>query len=266
VNSSVSAVIVTYKTPKIRIEKLLSVITPQVGNVFVIENGGSELSGIEYINNPQNNLAIAQNIGIRAAISKGAEYILLLDDDSIPNPKMVSDLLENIRDYDIIGASLRSYSAIRQPFSTSAIRPTRNDSIRDCFWLISSGSLIKKQVFEKIGFMDEAMNIDMVDMDFCTRAKLEGFKIGKAKTEMEHQEGELKSSVFGNYKSYNRERYFIRARNKRLYIHRYFLKYPLQSAYVALSIFKELLKILLLENGKKEKLHSYLNGLRQKFN
>jgi rhamnosyltransferase len=251
-NNSVATVIVTHKTKRDDIEKLLNIISTQVGDVFVVDNGsGSEtikfLSDnptVNFIQSSENNLAKAQNKGIKAALNNGFAFVLLLDDDSIPSTNMVYELMHGMGVFSIVGPCAK-------PIETG---------VRQKFWIISSGSLIRKTVFDSIGFMDEEMGIDMVDMDFCTRARSAGFLIAEVNTVMIHEEGQLKWSRFGAYKSYDAERYFTRARNKRNYIDKYRKQYPYQSFYVAASVIKDVLKIFLFEENRKEKWTSYKSG------
>ena len=44
-------------------------------------------------------------------------------------------------------------------------------------YTISSGSLIRKEVFEEVGLMNEDLFIDFVDNELCWRAKFFGYKI-----------------------------------------------------------------------------------------
>lgn len=44
---------------------------------------------------------------------------------------------------------------------------------------ITSGNLLRKEVFEKVGFFDDSLFIDLVDTDFCMRLNEKGIKMIK---------------------------------------------------------------------------------------
>ena len=101
------AVIVTYEPDPEKLSALLSVLAPQVNSIVIVDNGSgrglrddpiaSDAGVIELIELKSNlGIATAQNIGIARAKEVGANFVLLSDQDSIPQDTMVSKLLTAI--------------------------------------------------------------------------------------------------------------------------------------------------------------------------
>jgi len=103
---SVAAIIVTYY-PDDRLSDLLFSIGKQVDDIWVIDNGSTgpakniiegllkrSNTSFNLILNKENlGLAAAQNQGIKEVINLGINWILLLDQDSIPGYDMIEKLM-----------------------------------------------------------------------------------------------------------------------------------------------------------------------------
>ena len=100
------AIIVTYHPNLAHLKQLIELTSAQVGSVIIVDNSPSPsdaLSGlgasakIRHVTLSENmGIAYAQNIGIECAIEQKAEYVLLLDQDSMPEERMVENLLLGI--------------------------------------------------------------------------------------------------------------------------------------------------------------------------
>ncbi len=94
--TSVCGVIVTYEPDLARLAEAISRTTSQVDALIVVDNGPErlELDGVEVIRPGGNvGLAAAQNLGIAWARDHSHTHVLLLDQDSWPEPGMVPALL-----------------------------------------------------------------------------------------------------------------------------------------------------------------------------
>ena len=105
-NSSVSivAIVVTYFPDFVGLKKQLDILLPQVSGVMIIDNGSLYESSVWNTIKPFENvevcffsdnqgIASAQNYGIKKAKESGVEFVLLMDQDSIPASDMVDRLL-----------------------------------------------------------------------------------------------------------------------------------------------------------------------------
>lgn len=166
--------------------------------IIVIDNGSPcafgeflkrRFSNLFYIKNSKNiGFAAGNNIGIKYAIKKGADNIILLNNDTIVSKKSLENLINN--NGDIVGAVLkfkrnnnifydlggfinwwtgRAYH--KEVNNISQIIKTNPD------YVSGAVMLIRKKVIEKIGFLDEKYFLYYEDSDYCVRAKKTGFKI-----------------------------------------------------------------------------------------
>lgn len=214
-NCSIAAVIVTYNPELNELKRLIGSIKLQVAHVAVIDNGSREdlslfLPGDNkqiIFNRLQQNYGIAkaQNIGIGLAKELGAEYVLLLDQDSIPADDMVSTLLAAAQNQIKSGVKLACvgprYLDGRQnnppPFvRINGFRLERQtceqpDSVVDVDYLIASGSLVPIATLDAVGGMQENLFIDYVDIEWGLRAQYNGYRsFGVCAARMQHDLGE----------------------------------------------------------------------------
>lgn len=150
-------------------------------------------------------IGAAQNEGMALARRLGHEYVLLLDQDSVPEHGMVERLRAVLEELHKAGHKVGCVGPrIRLPGSGNLSRfgkigwaTLRYSSCQDsssaveCDVLISSGSLIPLDVVGEIGVMEEDLFIDQVDTEWCLRARAKGYKIyGACSAVLEHRLGE----------------------------------------------------------------------------
>jgi len=183
-SQNVVSIVVTYQPDLDVLESLLSSLLAQVKSVVIVDNG-SKTDGLteltdnfsgraELIRFHRNyGIAKAQNKGIDFARGRGAEFVLLMDQDSIPAPDMVIKLVDAANALPYAASLGPRYLDNRQvnppPFiSIKGLRLHRhmceNDNkIVPVDYLISSGSLIPLKVIKAVGPMREELFIDYVD-------------------------------------------------------------------------------------------------------
>lgn len=146
---------------------------------------------IEVLLRDSNNLAAAQNDGIRRALELGYGWVLLMDDDSLPAANMVEQLqnagktLSNPENIGIYAPRLTDVCSGREahyPQATGRFRCRRaafegKPVLDHILGVVASGSLIPAEVFRKAGLMDESLCIDYVDKEFCLRVVRAGYRI-----------------------------------------------------------------------------------------
>lgn len=193
-----SGIIVTYQPAHDELLRLVDAIHPQLDVLFIIDNGdGSYLpeclwqSEVKITCLGENyGIAYAQNVGIREARSWGTEFVLFLDQDSVPAANMLSCLRKA---YDLltiekipVAAVGPSYIDPRQgeiaPFVyRHGLTLKRRIRQKDCNtsetdFLIASGCLISSQVLSEVGPMEEGLFIDYVDIEWGLRAQSKGYR------------------------------------------------------------------------------------------
>ena len=207
-SAKVYAVIISYH-PDIRLQKLANSLCRQCQKVFVIDNGSSpasaelffeleELPNLEVQRLGENTgIAHAQNVGIKAALAAGADFVLLSDQDSLPTENFVAQLLSfyqkrtassasplgavgpYIKDVRPGGDELvyvdKKWGPRRfLPDTTSQAKPAVTI---DAAFLLASGCLIPRATLEKVGLMNSDYFIDHVDLEWCLRARRAGYRL-----------------------------------------------------------------------------------------
>ena len=192
-------------------------------------------------------IAKAQSIGMKWAFENGADFILQMDQDSIPHDDLVEKLLECYEEltekgYKVGLVGSQDYDKDTKYLSKAKIdRGTTIES--ECYikinQVISSGSLIPIETYKIIGGMDDDLFIDAVDFEYCWRALSKGFIVVKnLESIIGHKLGNGISSFFNlKYISPSPIRHYYQFRNfillsKRNYVPFYwkistFIKYLL---------------------------------------
>jgi GT2 family glycosyltransferase len=162
-----------------------------------VEKLESNYKGFIKVLRCNDNLGFAggNNIGIKQALEDRAEYILLLNNDTIVEPNFLEPLLERINTTEQIGIvapQINYYDEPKKIWSAGGkISKLRGSGFADSNKLESqvnildkevefvSGCciLIKKDVIENVGLLDENYFLYTEDTDFCFRVRKAGYKI-----------------------------------------------------------------------------------------
>lgn len=231
----IHAVVVTYFPNIADLENELAILIKQVSFIWLIDNGsGPKLQSwfnespyageVQFVAMTSNEgIAKAQNKGIAFSIHAGADYVLLMDQDSQPSENMVEVLLQKARELPDLAAvgpkfldhrrKSRGYSSKIQPVDMQT--DINSHLVKPVTHLISSGCLIPVPVLKKVGAMREDLFIDYVDIEWCFRAKAKGlqsYEISNA--HMRHQLGDEPLSFFGKtVASHSPLRHYYQFRN-----------------------------------------------------
>ncbi|KAB2661090.1 glycosyltransferase family 2 protein [Brucella tritici] len=208
--------IVTFNPDIKQLNKLIDTVTSQVQHLLIVDNDShadidiattfTERAGIELISLSENfGIAKAQNIGIERAKTIGTDYVLLLDQDSLPAPNMVSELLKVAKTLEEKGVHVAgigpSYTDVRQGEAAAFVyldgcRLKRRENLSldgfvEADFLIASGCLTPIESFDAIGLLNDDMFIDYVDIEWGLRARQQGYYcFGAFNAKMEHSLGD----------------------------------------------------------------------------
>jgi rhamnosyltransferase len=217
---SVVAVIVTYNPNRVVTEQLAA-LRGQVARVVVVDNGSSEERllhvvseagqlPLELVRLGRNcGLGTAHNVGIRKAKEAAASHVMLLDQDSIPNEGMVEQLLRAER---LLLAQGKRVGAVGPAFYDPRLARTwpffrlsrfgvksercQQDGNVPCTFLITSGTLIRLEVLETVGLLNEDFFLEHVDTEWCLRAHFAGYSLfGICAARMVHHLGDASARV-----------------------------------------------------------------------
>lgn len=135
------------------------------------------------------------NVGIKYAIDNSADYILLLNNDTIIEPNLVEVLLEKIVNQKKIGIVAPQINYFDEPnkiwteggkisklrgagcADSRRIEDGKSKVDREVSFVSGCCMLINKEVFQKVGLFDESFFLYVEDTDFCYRTFSSGYKI-----------------------------------------------------------------------------------------
>ena len=229
----ICAVIVTYHTDTAHLQRLLGSLS-EVDTLVVVDNGSPDVEEKQLIAHHPNltikklgvnkGIAAAQNEGVAIAASMNAEFVVFFDQDSVPQPGMIGRL--HAAYVRLVGEGRRvacvgpRYVPARTGQPVSFIRvgwlrlypqPCPNaNTVIECDFLLSSGSLVPMSVLKSVGGMEEALFIDLVDTEWCLRARSAGYGVfGSCGALLEHRLGEDMQRVWlGRWRSFARHKPF----------------------------------------------------------
>ena len=149
-------------------------------------------SWVNLIENPENlGFCGGYNTGIKLALKRAADYVFLLNSDMVVDPKLLNFLVKTAssdKKIGIVGAVIYSFrdrdrltfrgANLNRWFSTT--RPAKkrvSANIFEADYVGGSSMLVKREVAEKIGLLDERFFAYFEDFDWCLRAKRAGYKV-----------------------------------------------------------------------------------------
>ncbi len=216
----VHAVVVSYRSDPERLAQQFDRLLQQVGAIVWVDNAsGDTLRALAarwpaerlhtlWLDDNQG-IGAAQNRGMERALALGASHVLLMDDDSLPAPGMVQQLLAALAARPQAAAVGACHvdprrQAGRTPFNVVVGGRLRWLSCADAgqVWevdhVIASGCLIPAPALRAVGAMREDFFIDWVDTEWCLRARDRGWRIyGACGAVLEHTLGDKVVRVLG---------------------------------------------------------------------
>lgn len=207
-SGAIGVVTVTYNSGTVIRDFLNSLLDQSHTNffLFVVDNASSDntlavLSSysdprIAIIGNLTNvGVAEANNIGIKAALNAGCATVLLINNDVVFGPDLISQLCEGLAQYqcemvvpkilyfnppDRIWCAGGTFSRLRgrsRHFGMGQKDDGRFDQPREVKYSPTCCMLIRREVFEHIGLMDPKYFVYFDDADFCLRAYRAGMRL-----------------------------------------------------------------------------------------
>jgi GT2 family glycosyltransferase len=174
--------------------------------VIIVDNGSTDRSverlrdwygdAVTILENAENlGFAAGVNVGIRWALAQGAQSVLLLNNDTVVAPDMICHLTSFAADAPqggVLGPVIYFYDRPQRVWrfgdrehrwlpvplqlpesflSDGTRRPFRVDYVTAC------GMLVRREVFDAIGLLDERFFMYFEDADFCRRAREAGYQV-----------------------------------------------------------------------------------------
>lgn len=117
-------------------------------------------------------IASRLNHAAQLAIEDGFDWLLTMDQDSFFEDNQLERYFTCVEQFD----NCEDVAMFGVDFSENKIQ-TSNCSFKESNLIITSGSLINLNIFEKTGGFDEDLFIDEVDFEFCLKAVSKGLRI-----------------------------------------------------------------------------------------
>ena len=184
----------------------LKKITYQNFDVVLVDNGseGDDAEKLESnygefvkVLRNKSNLGFAggNNEGIKIALQNNADYVLLINNDTVVEPDILHNLIQKFNNDErvgIVAPKINFYaepqkiwsaggkiSKLRGSAISFSVKRGKNNFLKDELVDFVSGCcmLIKRSLFSEIGYFDEKYFLYMEDADYCWRAANAGFKI-----------------------------------------------------------------------------------------
>jgi rhamnosyltransferase len=213
---NIYTVIVAYNASKKDLDATVNELLRQTSFVVICNNSSYDLTfshpRIKVLNFGDNlGIARSQTLGMAWAYNEGAEFVLQMDQDSLPDPDMVNLLHDSFlalsaanynvgligpRDYDRYTKKLHSTKSNPASCQKGSMIPEFEHLVL-VDSMISSGSLISKKALLSVGGMLDELFIDVVDFEYCWRLKANGFLIVRNnKARLAHRFGEGRARFF----------------------------------------------------------------------
>lgn len=219
-------------------------------------------------NNENIGLAAGLNTGIGSALAhEQYQWIATFDQDSRVFPGFSAAMLAAHA-----ACPFRDKVALIAPHHVTSSEVGNEQQPRDGLQFqeitvaLQSGSLFNRSAFKDAGLFDEAFFIDYVDFEFCLRLRKRGFRLIEAReapiyhrvgTPTRHKLLGITCTVF----NHSPLRRYYAARNRLRVYRRYALSDPRWIGHDIWSWFKEIVKLVLFESNRWEKLAFAARGV-----
>jgi rhamnosyltransferase len=273
---SICAIVVSYHPPAEIVDNITALLE-QVDEVVIVDNGSGattkELLGrlgcyskVGVIYNDENvGIAAALNAGVSHAKKAGHQWVATFDQDSRVTPGMITSMM---RAYDRYPGK-KSVAILCPRYTdktmgliasyTGKSGNSRTPAVAEVLAVMTSGNLVKVDVFGAIGYFNEALFIDHVDSEFCLRCAAHGFKILEVQDAiLEHALGLpvrhkflWKTVTASNYGALRR---YYSSRNRIWMYKQFALAYPGWVVRDINAFLKEIVILMLFENNRRQKL------------
>ncbi|MBR4006589.1 glycosyltransferase family 2 protein [Fibrobacter sp.] len=258
--NDVVAGIVLYNPDIERLQENLSHIVGQVAKVICVDNGSKNIDAVNNVLKNYENVEIiyfSQNKGIACALNEivryaeknGFSWVLTLDQDSVCDDSIVQHYRNYIERNDTKRIGCITCFIKDRNFDDESNKYQEQDIL----YCITSGSLMNTSAMREVGYFDEKMFIDKVDVDICINLRNHGYRIVQiGYVGLLHEIGHAKQINLGfrKWELYNHSsfrRYYM-CRNASYLL----LKY--RSSYVLSFFLKEIFQTILVFVFEKEKL------------
>lgn len=267
---NIAGVVVLYE-PDCYVAENINTYLEYVSKLYVVDNSEREsiktlnaiklIEKIEYIFLGGNKgIARALNIGLKKAIEDNFDYLLTMDQDSKFGKGVIECYFKQCEKI-----FMNEPKVILSGINRIGLKKYFEEKeVVDVDETITSGMVLDVKKAKNVGMFLEKLFIDYVDYEFCYRAKKYGYCC-KLVTNclLTHQVGNMNpikafGRTFKTHNEHNKVRIYYLTRNALYTIY----LYPYTFWRIWMWTIKTLIKILLVDDDKKEKLLYSIYGIR----
>ena len=201
----VAVIILNFKVAEYTIKAVSSVLksTHKSKDIYVVDNNSGDdieerlkkYPEVKFIQTGDNlGFAGGNNVGIRQALKTDANYIFILNPDAWVTKDTIAQILLGMDKYQADVANPKIYfpegktiwfagkifdkaNVLGSHLGVDEEDKGQYDTPKELDDVTGAALMVKREVFEKIGLLDEKYFMYYEDLDFATRAKKRGFKI-----------------------------------------------------------------------------------------
>jgi GT2 family glycosyltransferase len=257
----VSVIIVNWNGTGDTLECLRSVASAKSNNVdvdVIVVDNASEVDPTAEIKSAFAGATVARlernvgfaagcNVGIKEAIAKGSDYILLLNNDTIIKPGLFDALLASFQKDSKLGIiSPVVYDSTGEQFDFAGAKinfalgefahiqtKPQSDLIRTDY-VSGSCMMIPRSAIERIGLFDEPLFAYFEDVDLCLRARRAGLGLGCTPTATIVHKGSASTRRTLSQGTTSALKHYLIARNRTIIVNRY-ASFPSKWSYLIVS-------------------------------
>lgn len=201
----VAVVVLNYKLKSLTLDCIESVKRSTYKNILIVvvdnnsnDNLGETLKSqkdVLFIQNDQNlGYCGGNNMGIKQALTKDVDYVLILNPDTTIATTAIEELLKKAKENDAGIAGPKIYfNGSKKIWYAGGVFDQANvlgrhkgideedkgqyDEVIETDFVTGAAIMVRRDVFEKVGLFDERYFLYLEDADLCFRAKKAGFKV-----------------------------------------------------------------------------------------
>lgn len=187
------------------VESLCRVTYPQA-RIYVVDNGSKEspraklapfLNRMVLIENGENlGFTGGNNVGCRRALEDGMKYVLLLNNDTVVDPGFLEPMVAAMegdpalgmvtpkiyfygrdKEFWAYGARIERWTGRSPHIGVYETDRGQYDSIRDVARITGCAMFVRRELFERVGFLDDRFFIYCEETDWCLRSRAAGYRL-----------------------------------------------------------------------------------------